>query len=236
MKMRCIAIDDEPLALAQIERYVKQTPFLVLEGLYSSALDALDALADAEIDLIFADINMPDLNGIELVKSLGPGVMVIFTTAYSEYAVEGFRVDAQDYLLKPIGYPDFLRAAEKALRQFTLLRNTTSPVVPPQERIFVRSEYKIIPVELDDITFIESRGEYVRIYTGNSKPVMTLGSLRNYEEKLPRGRFMRIHRSYIVNLSKIAAVERKQVIIGDKRIPVGESYEKDFSDYISHNS
>lgn len=234
MTMRCIAIDDEPLALAQIERYIRKTPFLEGTGFYRSAFDAMDALAAMEVDLIFADINMPDLNGIELVRSLGPGHLVIFTTAYSEYAVEGFRVDAQDYLLKPIGYPDFLKAAEKALRQFNLLKAGRGAGV--QERIFVRSEYKIIPIDVDGITYVESRGEYVRIYTDNSKPVMTLGSLKNYEEKLPQDKFMRIHRSYIVNLRRIDAVERKQVLIGEKRIPVGESYEKPFGDYIARNS
>lgn len=234
MSMRCIAIDDEPLALGQIERYIDQTPFLELAGVYRSAFDAMDALSEKEVDLIFADINMSDLNGIELVRSLGPGHLVIFTTAYSEYAVEGFRVDAQDYLLKPIRYTDFLTAAEKALKQFNLLKN--SPAAQHQDRLFVRSEYKIIPIAVDDITYIESRGEYVRIYTDNSKPVMTLGSLKNYDEKLPAHKFMRIHRSYIVNLQRIEAVERKQVIMCDKRIPVGESYEKVFNDYITRNS
>ncbi len=234
MPIRCITIDDEPLALKQISNYVEKTPFLQLVASCCSALDAFELLREQPVDLLFVDINMPDLNGLDFVRSLSSRPMVIFTTAYSEYAIEGFRVDALDYLLKPISYAAFLRSAEKAQRQYQLLQAASERTA---SSIFVRSEYKTLQIDTDSILYIESRSEYVRIVTDGGRPVMSLGSLRSYEEKLPADRFMRIHRSYIVNLSRIVAVERKQVVLPQGHvIPIGELYEERFRRYLKSRS
>lgn len=234
--MRCIAIDDEPLALAQITSYIRKTPFLELSAACPNALEALEFLSAHPVDLLFVDINMPDLNGLDFVRSLSGKPLVIFTTAYSEYAIEGFRVDATDYLLKPIGYPDFLRSAEKAYRQFRLL-SASDNAIPDSGYLFVKSEYKTVRITIDAITHIESRSEYLRIYMAGEPPVMTLGSMKSIEEKLPSGKFMRVHRSYIINLDRISAVERNQITIGkDMRIPVGEQYKEDFRKYLNKHS
>lgn len=236
MTIRCAAIDDEPLALKQITGYIERTPFLTLAAAYPGAIEAAGSLADDDIDLLFIDIDMPGLSGLEFVRSLIKKPMVIFTTAYSEFAVEGFRLDATDYLLKPIGYPDFLRAAEKAYRQFKLT-SAPRPAAQETDRIFVKSEYKSVPVDLSQISHIESMGEYIRIHADGAKPVMTLGSIRSMAEKLPADTFMRVHRSFLVNLRRIAAVERGVIITADgTRIPVGDQYKEDFKTYLEKNS
>lgn len=236
MGMRCIVIDDEPLALAQMARCIGKTAFLELAGTFRSAGEAARWLATHQTDLIFADINMPGMNGIDFVRSLKTKPLIVFTTAYSQYALEGFRVDATDYLLKPIGYPDFLRSAEKARHQF-LLENGAGNRAEEDRTILVKSEYKVIPVHLKDILYLESRSEYVRIYTETARPLMTLGSLKSYEDKLPEEQFMRIHRSYIVNLGKIAAIERKHIILtGGASLSIGELYEERFRNYFKHDS
>ncbi|MDR2809137.1 MAG: LytTR family DNA-binding domain-containing protein [Tannerellaceae bacterium] len=236
--MRCIAIDDEPLALTQITGYIDKTPFLQLSAACHCAVDSIPILTEETIDLLFIDINMPDINGLDFVRTLRQKPMVIFVTAYSEYALDGFRVDAFDYLLKPIGYLDFLYAAEKAYRQYKLRMNEpTLPAEPTPERFFVKSEYKTMPIEIQSITHIESRSEYLRIYTETTPPVMTLGSMKLIEEKLPSDRFMRVHRSYIVHLSKITSVERNHILINHKiRIPVGEQYKEAFRNYLASHS
>lgn len=234
--IRCIAIDDEPLALQQIEGYIRKTPFLEFINACRSGLEAMEVLSNQPADLLFVDINMPDLNGLDFVRSLSVKPLIIFTTAYSEYALDGFRVDALDYLLKPIGYPDFLRSAEKARKQFNLLTHKDIQQEKGQF-LFVKSDYRTIKIDIEKITYIESRGEYVRIYTEEMQPVMTLGSLKSYEECLPVNRFMRVHRSYIVGLNKIKAIERKRIIIGDNvRIAIGEIYEEAFNNYLDKRS
>lgn len=233
--LKCIAVDDEPLALRQIAGYIGKIPYLELAARFNNALDAQQWLAAEKADLIFVDINMPDLNGIDFVRGLSPRPMVIFTTAYSEYAIEGFRVDAIDYLLKPISYAAFLHSAEKARRQYQLMQAAAER--PAATSIFVRSEYKTLQIDIERILYVESRSEYVRIVTDNGRPVMTLGSLRSYEEKLPADRFLRIHRSYIVNLSRIVAVERKHVVLPqDHVLPIGELYEERFRRYLRSRS
>jgi two-component system LytT family response regulator len=238
MMMRCIAIDDEPLALAQLTGYIKKTPFLELAAAFPSAVDALTYLADGAIDLLFVDINMPDMNGLDLVRSLSCKPLIIFTTAYSQYAIDGFRLDAFDYLLKPFGYPDFICSAEKAYRQYNLLQKEhLTPGADGQERFFVKSEYKLMPVEISGITHIESRSEYLRIYTETTSPVMTLSNMKSMEERLPAGRFMRVHRSYIVNLQKITAVERSHLFLnGAIQLPIGEQYKEAFRNYLARHS
>lgn len=236
MQIRCVAIDDEPLALKQIGAYIEKTPFLDLAALCNSAIDALEFISSDKADLVFVDINMPDLNGMDFVKSLKEKPGIIFTTAYSEYALEGFRVDAIDYLLKPISYNDFLRAVNKAklLLGNPELRSDNAKV--SSDHLFVKSEYKILRIELSDIKYIESMHEYVRIHLVNEKPVMTLISMKTIEEQLPQDRFMRVHRSYIVNKEKIKIVERNRIIFDSNvYIPVSDQYKAAFQEFINRN-
>lgn len=234
MKIRAIAIDDEPLALRQIASYVEKTPFLELVASCHSALEAAEVLASEPIDVMFVDINMPDLSGIDFVRSLAQKPIVVFTTAYSQYAVDGFRVDALDYLLKPISYADFARSAEKVRSQYQLLN--AAPTQCAENVIFVRSEYRMVPIHIQTILYIESRSEYVRIYVEGSKPIMTLGSLKSYEERLAGSGFIRTHRTYLVNASKITSIERKNVMVDvdnqPQRVPIGESYEPNIREYV----
>ena len=227
--LRCIAIDDEPPALKQMCSYIEKAPFLELCGSSKKALEGLEMINELLPDLIFVDINMPGINGVDLVKSLKVKCMVIFTTAYSEYAVDGFRVDATDYLLKPISYTDFLRSADKALRFYELVTEKAATVQQDTDFLFVRSEHKMIRMEFADIIYIESRSEYLYIRSETDKPVMTLGSMASLTERLPADRFMRVHRTYIVNMQKIKFIERKRIFMqGNHIIPIGEKYRDAF--------
>lgn len=235
MKIRCLAIDDEPLALRQIGIYANKTPFLELVALCNNAFDAMEMLKTGKVDLLFVDINMPDLSGLDFVKSLKEKPFIVFTTAYSEYAIEGFKVEAVDYLLKPIGYKDFLHAANKVLSRFDLAR---SPEEQPflQDHLFVKSGYKSIRIALTDIKYIESMHEYVRIHLSNEKPVMTLVSLKSIEEQLPPSLFMRVHRSFIVNKEKIKVIERNRIVFDNNvYIPVSEQYKAKFQEFLNRN-
>lgn len=234
--IKCIAIDDEPLALKQIVEYILKTPFLEIVGQFESAIQAMDFLQTEDTDLMFVDINMPDLSGMDFVKSLKNPPKVIFTTAYSEYALEGFRVDALDYILKPIGYSDFLKAANKAREWFDLQKNETTRVDSDDKFLFIKSEHKIIRINLSEIKYIEGMREYVRIHLTNQKPIMSLMSLKKMEENLSSVNFMRVHRSYIVNLDKITTVERNRIIFDEKiYIPVSEQYKPKFQEYLDNN-
>jgi len=234
--IRCIAIDDEPLALKQIAGYIKATPYLDLTGVCESAIQAVKLLENTTIDLMFVDINMPDLNGMDFVKNLENPPMVIFVTAYSEYALEGFRVDAIDYLLKPISYSDFMKSANKVKLWFDAQYRKPEEVKSNKEFLFIKSEYKILRINFDDIRYIESMSEYVRIHLVGSKPVMTQLSMKSVEEKLPDDRFMRVHRSFIINLSKISVIERNRIVFdGSIYIPVSEQYKARFQSYLDKN-
>lgn len=232
----CLAIDDEPLGLKQIAGYIEKTPFLQLAGLCESALQAMELLSNSSVDLMFVDINMPDLTGMEFVKSLSHPPKVIFTTAYSEYAVEGFRVDALDYLLKPISYAHFLKAANKAKEWFDQREQKPAQIESNEEFLFIKSEYKIVRINLADITYVEGMREYVRIHLTGQSPVMTLMSLAKLEEKLPASIFMRVHRSFIVSLQKITTVERNRIVF-DKGvyIPVSDAYKDKFQEFLNKN-
>ena len=236
MKIKCLAIDDEPLALQQLAAYIHKIPFLNLVAECESALHALKIMDEQIVDLVFADINMPDLNGLDFVKSLDKKPLVIFTTAHSEYAIEGFKVDALDYLLKPFSFAEFSKAAAKAKKQFDLLQNVPEKAESNNQFLFIKSEYKMMRINFSDITYIEGMKEYVRIHLTTQKPVMTLLSMKMLEEKLPPEMFMRVHRSYIVNLQKINTVERFRILFEDKvRIPVSENYKERFQDFIDKN-
>jgi DNA-binding LytR/AlgR family response regulator len=237
MTIKCIAIDDEPLALKQIASYIQKTPFLELVAQCQSAFEAMDALKANDVQLMFIDINMPDLSGMDFVKSLSKKPFVVFTTAYSEYAVEGFQVDAVDYLLKPISYSSFLKAANKVNGIVgSSSNNQTDTIQATANHLFVKSEYKLIRIELADIKYIESMHEYVRIHLINDKPIMTLTSMKSIEEQLPSDRFMRVHRSYIVNLERIKVIERNRIIFDTNiYIPVSDQYKELFQKYIDKN-
>lgn len=235
MKIKCIAIDDEPLALEQIGSYVQKTPFLELIATCKNAYEALEVLKEKEVNLMFIDIDMPDISGLDLVKSLVKKPQIIFTTAYSEYAFEGFQVDAIDYLLKPINYAAFLKAANKSKIWFEANSPEKAEQQPKSDRkeIFVKSNYKVVRILLADISYIESANEYIKIFLDNQEVITTFMRLKNIEELLPAGDFMRVHKSFIINLNKILAVDRNRIFIDKKKhIPVGEQYKEIFNKYM----
>jgi len=236
-KIRCIIVDDEPLALDLIEDYVLKTPFLELVKKFSSPFHAMEAIQSEKVDLVFLDIQMPGLTGIDFSKLIQHGPKVIFTTAYSQYALEGFKVDALDYLVKPFSYQEFLRAANKALTWFNLVEQggvKTITEEPENKSIFVKSEYKLIKVELCNILYIEGLKDYVKIYQKDqNKPILSLMSLKTLEEKLPSDLFMRVHRSFIVNLEQIVKIERNRIVFGSVYIPIADSYKDQFQEFLN---
>jgi two-component system LytT family response regulator len=234
MIIRCLAIDDEPLALNKMTSYISKTPFFELVGSCRSGYEAIGILSNTEVDLMFVDINMPDINGLDFVKSLHNKPQVIFVTAFSEYAIEGFRLDALDYLLKPVGYNEFLKSANKARSFFEASLPESPKTENPAEYLFVKSDSRTVRIRVNDIIYIEGMREYVRIHLENAKPLMPLISLRLLELQLPQDRFMRVHRSYIVNLQKIGTIEHNRIVFNGKvYIPVSEQYKEAFQKYIS---
>ena len=215
--IRCAVVDDEPLALGLMASYVKKTPFLELVGSYSSAIQAMNELPNHPADLLFLDIQMPELNGLDFSRMVPPQTRVVFTTAFDQYAIDGYRVNALDYLLKPISYPNFLQAAQKAQEWFKLVEQGQQGAIEEVQSIFVKSEYKQVQVMLDDILYIEGLKDYIKIYEeGHEKPLLSLMSMKSMEEMLPSQRFMRVHRSYIVQKSKIRVVEHNRIVFGKK--------------------
>ena len=233
--IRCMAIDDEPLALQQIVAYIGKVPFLELAAQCQSALEAKAFLEQDTVDAVFCDINMPDLNGMDFVKSLAVPPLIVFTTAYSEYAVEGFRVNAVDYLLKPFGLQDFQRAANRLKERLESSVADTHSVVGDSvaDTLFLKTEYRIVKVNISDIRYVEAMSEYLKVYLhGEAKPLVTLLSLKKMEERLPDN-FMRIHRSYIVNLNMIQEVNKNRIIMdADTYLPIGDLYKDTFQQYL----
>lgn len=235
--MTCAIIDDEPLAVKLLESYVEKTPFLHLCGTYNSAVDALYTLQAEPVDLLFLDIQMPGLDGLDFAKVLGGKSRIVFTTAFSQYAVDSYKVNAVDYLLKPVSYADFLTAASKA-RDQRAAEDISIPSVPSDEprSFFVKSDYRLVRICVPDILYVECLKDYVKIYLdGTERPVLSLTSMRTVEESLPSSNFMRVHRSYIVNMDKVTALERGQVVIGEKRFTVSESYKDKVQDYVNRH-
>ena len=233
--IRCLAIDDEPLALQQLTTYIQKVPFLEFAAQCQSALEARKFLEQDTVDAIFCDINMPDLNGMDFIKSLQAPPLIVFTTAYSEYAVEGFKVNAVDYLLKPFGLDDFRRAANRIKeRQESVSTNTQHPTPNTQpDTLFVKTDYRMVKINIPDIRYIEGMSEYLKIYLeGEDKPIITLLSMKKIETRLPEN-FMRIHRSYIVNLHKIQEVNKNRIIMdAETYLPVGDMYKESFQQYL----
>ena len=240
MKIKCIAVDDEPLALDLVCRFVEQTSFLTLVGKFENAIDALGFINQNEVDLLFLDIQMPDLSGMELArvldgKNAAKKPKIIFTTAYNQFAIEGYKVDAMDYLLKPFSYEDFLKAATKAFQFFD------KQITPPastnnktEEYIFLKVEYQLVKVMLKDITHVEAYKDYVKVYlVGKPNPILSLTSLKSMEDLLPSDKFMRIHRSFIISLDHIDSVSRNMVNIGNTQITISENHKEAFMQFMS---
>lgn len=228
--LKCCVIDDEPLAARLLNDYIEKTPFLQSAGVFGSAQEAIKVVLSGDIDLVFLDIQMPQLNGLEFARLVPKQCKVVFTTAFDRYAIDGFKVNAVAYLLKPISYNEFLEAATKVLDMFE------TPDKPADNYIIVKSEYKLVQIPVNDILFVEGVRDYVKIYLEDNSEILTLLSIKNMEMSLPRDKFMRVHRSYIVNTTKIRVIERNRIVFGKHYVPVSDTYKQEFADYIAHHS
>ena len=241
--IRCLAVDDEPLALMQLATYIGKVPGLQLVGQCSSAIEALEIINRGGVDLLFTDISMPDMSGMDLVKQVCDKCLVVFTTAYSDYAIDGYKVEAIDYLLKPFGLSDVIRAADKARKRLETIRaaNGEGPlddeVKKENDYIFVKSDSRMYRIKVADIIMIEGMSEYVRVYVSTEpKPLMTLIAMKKVEQILPPDLFMRVHRSWIVNLRKVENVSHMRISIGGQLVPVSDNYKEKFAAYIDEHS
>ncbi|WP_424043998.1 LytR/AlgR family response regulator transcription factor [Prevotella denticola] len=231
MTLNCIIIDDEPLAAELLASYARKTLFLNLIGVFNSAVEGIKVIRENRVDLIFLDIQMPELSGLEFAKILPKETKIIFTTAFSQYAVDGYKANAVDYLMKPVSYDDFLAGANRALEWFRSVRQSEN--ASDDRFIFVKSEYKLVKIMFDDILYIEGLKDYVKIYlTDGREPVMSLMNMKKIEESLPKPEFMRIHRSYIVHMRKIEGIDRFRVVIGNAILPISDSYKTTIQDYL----
>lgn len=236
MKIKCIVVDDEPLALEMVCKYIEQTDFLSLLGKFDSAIEALGFISTKDVDLVFLDIQMPDLTGMELARVLesrrGEGQpKIIFTTAYNQFAIEGYKVDALDYLLKPFGYEDFLKACNKALRYFQQIRSSQGN--PNTDYVFLKVEYQLVKVMLKDIILVEGYKDYVKVHlVGQKSPLLSLTTLKSMEELLPEQQFMRVHRSYIISLDHIQSITKSTVNMGVMNITVSDNYKEKFIQFL----
>lgn len=242
MKLRCAIVDDEPLALGLLESYAKKTPLLELDCCYPNAVQALKGLSEHPVDLLFLDIQMPELNGLEFSRVVPEDTRIVFTTAFDQYAIDGYRVNALDYLLKPISYPDFLQAVNKAVQWFEIKKkadDTASATTggDKSEYIYVKSDYKLIQIKLDNILYIEGLKDYIKIHLeGEARPVLSLVSMKAMEEKLPADRFIRVHRSFIVQKRKIQVIDKGRIVFGKDYVPISDSYKQDIQNYVSEHS
>jgi len=222
MQLKCVAIDDEPLALDLIQEFVSRFPQLKMMHTFDDAISAVELLRNTKVDLLFIDINMPDITGIDLVRSLQERPLIIFTTAHKQFAIEGFELDAVDYLLKPINFERFSRAVNKAVDYYKY-RNTVAQ--EDNDCLFVHAEYRLVKIPLGDIEYIESLEDYIKIHLANAKPVLTLMSMKKVLEKLPAEKFQRIHRSYIVSVAKVKSIQNRKVQLASAtELPISDSY------------
>ncbi|MBO6033502.1 MAG: response regulator transcription factor [Prevotella sp.] len=230
MTINCAIIDDEPLAAGLLESYVAKTPYLNLTGTYNSAITAMRDLRDNPVPLLFLDIQMPELSGVEFAKILPKDTKIIFTTAFPQYALEGYKVNALDYLLKPISYEDFLRATEKAQDWYNILQKREA--YNDDRIMFIKSEYKLLRVCLDDILYVEGLKDYVRICLKNGEKIMSLMSMKKLEDYLPHPEFLRTHRSYIVHMPEVRSIDRFRIVFGDVFIPISDNYKEEVQQYL----
>ena len=234
MTITTAIIDDEPLAAGLLESYAQKTPFLQLTGTYNSAITAMKELRERPVDLLFLDIQMPELSGIEFARILPESTKIIFTTAFSQYAIEGYKVNAIDYLLKPISYEQFLTAANKAQALFAARQKQEAC---QRDRImFVKSDYKLMRVQLDDILYVEGLKDYVRIYLKDGQKIMSLMNMKKLEDYLPRPEFLRTHRSYIVHMAAANAIDRFRIVFGEQYIPISDTYKDDVQQYLDEHT
>lgn len=240
MTLRCVIIDDEPLALELLKSYVAKTPFLELAGEYSSAVAAMKGISSEDkIDIMFLDIQMPELNGLEFSSMVSPDTRIIFTTAFGQYAIDSYKVNALDYLLKPISYSDFIQSVNKAVHWFEIKNKSDEANVPSSDNdyIYVKSDYKLLQIPIDKILYIEGLKDYIKIHLeGEGRPILSLNSMKTMEEKLPSNKFIRVHRSFIVQKQKIKIIDRGRIVFGKEYIPISESYKQEFSLYINKHS
>lgn len=229
-KLNCIAIDDEPLALELIESHISKIPYLTFVGGFPDPMKALHVLKTESIDLIFLDINMPDVSGIDFLKSLAQPPKVVFTTAYDNYAIQGFELNAVDYLLKPVSFSRFLLAADRVLESLQPRLYREADDTP--EYIFVKSEHNVLKVSCDDIFYVEGYKDYVKIFTKETRPILTINTIKSIENLLSSRRFARIHKSYIISVGKIKSFRNGKVLVGEKHIPIGDSYREFFNQRI----
>ena len=225
MTINCAIIDDEPLAAGLLESYVSKTPYLNLTGTYNSAITAMRDLRDNPVPLLFLDIQMPELSGVEFAKILPKDTKIIFTTAFPQYALEGYKVNALDYLLKPISYEDFLRATEKAQDWYNMVQKRET--YNDDRIMFIKSEYKLLRINLDDILYVEGLKDYVRICLKNGEKIMSLMSMKKLEDYLPSPEFLRTHRSYIVHMPEVRSIDRFRIVFGDIFIPISDNYKEE---------
>lgn len=234
--LRCCVVDDEPLAQDLIASYIEKTPFMELAGKFNSAQDAIKTILEDNIDIVFLDIHMPQLSGMEFARIVPASCRIIFTTAYDRYAIEGFRLNALDYLMKPISYEEFINSANRALN-WVELRRKAEEASNDKQYLIVKSEYKYVQIAVKDILFVEGLKDYVKIYLdGEKSPVTTLMSMKALERFLPESAFLRVHRSFIINTTRIRTIERNRIVFGNHYIPVSESYKQAFASYITSHT
>lgn len=240
--LKCCVVDDEPLARGLICSFVEKTPFLQLVQSFASASEAIKCIIEQDVDLLFLDIQMPELNGIEFAKIIPPHCRIIFVTAFEKYAIDGFRNNAIDYLLKPVSYSEFLTAANRAYQWAELKARAEAATTPTatadnDQYIIVKSEYKLIQIDVSKILYIEGLKDYVKIYTEDSPTcILSLMNMKTIEQRLPADRFIRVHRSFIVQMSKINVIERNRIVFGKKYIPISDTYKKAFADYLARHT
>ena len=245
--IRVLAIDDEPLALLQLQKMIEKTPYFELVAACQSAFEAMKVLDEQEVDAVFTDINMPDLSGLDFARSLTNVPILVFTTAYSQYAVEGYKVNAIDYLLKPYGMPEFQASAAKVKQQYDLMQkargngNNASDSGSQDEGklegdiLFVKVDYRIVRISIADIRYVESQSEYLKMYMTDGRSLMVLMSIKRLAELLPSDRFVRIHRSYIVNMSKVVEIAKLRIKMdAETYLPVGDLYKDDVLAFINN--
>lgn len=243
-----IAIDDEPLALLQLQKMIEQTPYFTLVAACPNAFEALKVIEDNPVDAIFTDINMPDLSGLDFTRLLSGNPIIVFTTAYSQYAIDGYKANAIDYLLKPFGQPEFMRVAMKVKKQYELMHhdtitqpshqhptpNTQPPISINGDTLFVKTDYRIVRISMSDILYVESQSEYLKIHLASRSPLMVLMSVKRLVELLPADTFVRVHRSYIVNMNHLKEISRMKIYIDPNIIlPIGESFRDDVLKFIN---
>lgn len=232
-QLKCVVVDDEPLAARLIAEYVERTPEMELIGVFSSAQEAVRTIMKGGIDVVFLDIEMPQLNGVEFARIIPRNTRIIFVTAYSNHAVDAFKLNALDYLLKPVSYEEFITATNKAF-ELKRLNTRAKEAVANDDYIIVKSEYKLVQIPLDKILYVEGLKDYVKFFVeGQEKCIMTLISMKVIDQTLPESKFIRVHRSFIVNKSKITIVERNRILFGKTAVPISESYRDSFNEFVN---